>query len=116
MTHQESWCHADVYPVASLKQIEVFAKVRPDLNCERLTVDQGPIEDDGFGTPTSASNANGLCFLIGEWVAPIDIWTQMVIYLRREKELGRNHSAYGRFRESDLWIRGREFRFSKVVR
>jgi hypothetical protein len=36
-------------PAGSLIQIEVLAKVRPDLTFERPTINQGPIVDDRPG-------------------------------------------------------------------
>jgi hypothetical protein len=41
-------------------QVEVLAKVRPDLTFEGPTVDERPIGDDGPGTTTTVLNVNGL--------------------------------------------------------
>jgi hypothetical protein len=65
-THQGLWCHASVCPVESLVQIEVLARVRPDLTFEHATVDEAPIGNDGPGTPTTALNADRLWFLVGK--------------------------------------------------
>jgi hypothetical protein len=43
-THQRLWCHASVCPVGSFIQIEILAKVRPDLTSARPTVGEGPSE------------------------------------------------------------------------
>jgi hypothetical protein len=44
----------------------MLAKVRPGLTFERSTVDEGPIGDDGSGTPGTTLNAYGLWFLVDE--------------------------------------------------
>jgi hypothetical protein len=68
-------------PVGSLIQIEVLATVLPDLTFERPTVDEGPIKNDGPGTPATALNTDGLSFVVGERVSLIGVLTQMIVHL-----------------------------------
>jgi hypothetical protein len=71
MTHQELRCRANIFPVASLTKITVFAKVRPDLTFECPTVDEEPSGDVEPGISMIVLHAYELWFLAGDGVVII---------------------------------------------
>jgi hypothetical protein len=83
--YQGLWHHGSACPVGSLIQIEMLRKVRCDLTFGRPAADEGPIGDDESGTTTTMFNADGLWFLVGEWVALIGVLTTIVVRRRRAR-------------------------------